>query len=61
MNIDTKQVVAQGTIHLVCTKNFLENYHFLTSYMCIYQGVRNVSFLKNIGYVLALPGLGGGA
>ena len=44
-------------IHLVRMQNFFKKLtlliHFLTlTRMCAYQGVRNVSFSKNIGYVL---------
>ena len=45
-----------GINYLVRTRNFPKNLHVLPPdthrFVCVYQGVRNVSFLEDFAYVL---------
>ena len=48
-------LVWQGIMHLVRMQNFpktIISHPLIRTHTCAYQGVRNVSFLENVAYVL---------
>ena len=51
-HLESKMLLGISSVRL---QNFPKNYHFLPPVRigtCAYQGIRNISFLKNFAYVL---------